>query len=196
MQPHSWVAGIDEAGRGPLAGPVVAAAVILPAEYSLPGLNDSKKLTEKRREKLEPLIQEQAVSWAIGRAEPQEIDQLNILQATLLAMRRAYEGLSRKPDFILVDGNQWPQIDCPGRTVVGGDTLEPSISAASVLAKVARDREMLALHDVYPQYGFDRHKGYPTKTHLEAISAHGVTPTHRRSFGPVRKAAGSRPVTG
>ncbi len=191
MHSPEWIAGIDEAGRGPLAGPVVAAAVILPPDFSLPGLNDSKKLTEKRRAELEPLIQAQATSWALGRADAGEIDQLNILQATLLAMRRAFEGLARKPDLVLVDGNQWPGIDCPGRTVIGGDALEPAISAASILAKVARDREMMALHKRYPHYGFDRHKGYPTRLHLEAISVHGVTPVHRRSFGPVRRAAGT-----
>ncbi len=180
------VVGIDEAGRGPLAGPVVAAAVILPEGFSLDGLTDSKRLTPKRREELATAILGQAVSWGLGRAEVTEIDRVNILQATLLAMQRAVAQLRCKPDLALVDGNQAPSLDCSVRTVVQGDLLEPAISAASILAKVNRDREMTDLSRRYPGYGFETNKGYPTARHLRALADQGASRAHRRSFGPVR----------
>lgn len=183
----SLIAGVDEAGRGPLAGPVVAAAVILDPARPIPGLNDSKKLTPKRREELDLAIRERALHWALGRAEATEIDRLNILQASLLAMRRAVAGLGVQPTLALIDGNQDPRLDCRVRTIVGGDGLEPAIGAASILAKVARDRELVALDTEYPGYGFALHKGYPTKAHLEALANLGPTSQHRRSFGPVRR---------
>ena len=182
-----WIAGVDEAGRGPLAGPVLAAAVILDPGRPIAGLNDSKKLSEKRREALDLAIRAQSLHWALGRAEAAEIDRLNILQASLLAMRRAVAALGVVPGLALVDGNQDPQLCCPARTIVGGDGLEPAIAAASILAKVARDRELLALDKVYPGYGFARHKGYPTRIHLQALAELGPTPAHRRSLGPVRR---------
>ncbi len=183
----SLVAGVDEAGRGPLAGPVLAAAVILDPTRPIDGLDDSKKLTEKKREALFPLIQERALAWSIGRAEVEEIDRLNILHATMLAMRRAVEALPIQPDTALIDGNRCPDLSCAAEAVVGGDRLVPAISAASILAKVARDREMLLLEQRYPGYGFARHKGYPTPLHVQKLEELGVTPAHRRSFGPVRK---------
>ncbi|MEW6444451.1 MAG: ribonuclease HII [Pseudomonadota bacterium] len=186
------VAGVDEAGRGPLAGAVFAAAVILDSARPIEGLNDSKKLSERRREKLFPLIQEQALAWCIASASAAEIDEMNILQASLLAMQRAVAGLSVEPSEVLVDGNRAPVFACPSRPIVGGDALEPCISAASILAKVARDRTLVELHERYPQYGFDRHKGYPTADHLAALVEHGPCPEHRRSFGPVRRAIGGR----
>ncbi|WP_104472996.1 ribonuclease HII [Acinetobacter indicus] len=183
------IAGVDEAGRGPLVGTVVAAAVILDPNNPIAGLNDSKKLSEKKREKLFIEIQEKALSWAIAEASPAEIDELNILQASLLAMRRAVEALQLQPDQVLVDGNKIPQgLNMPCEAVVGGDALHAEISAASILAKVTRDRQMLELDQKFPQFGFAKHKGYPTKAHFEAIALHGVTTEHRRSFGPVRKA--------
>lgn len=185
------IAGADEAGRGPLVGSVVAAAVILDPNKPIEGLNDSKKLTEKKREKLFVEIQEKALAWAIAEASAAEIDELNILQASLLAMRRAVEQLAIQPDHVLVDGNKVPQglmMSCDA--VVGGDALHAEISAASILAKVTRDHQMLQLDQQYPQYGFAKHKGYPTKAHFEAIAAHGVIAEHRRSFGPVKKALG------
>jgi len=181
------IAGVDEVGRGPLAGAVVAAAVILDPGRPIEGLADSKKLTEKRRLALEEQIKAQALAWSLGRAEPAEIDELNILQASLLAMRRAVEGLGMAPDHVLVDGNRSPQLTCSVEAIVGGDATVPSISAASILAKVARDREMVALDQRYPGYGLARHKGYPTKAHMEALAALGVSEIHRRSFGPVRR---------
>lgn len=182
-------AGVDEAGRGPLVGTVVAAAVILDPNNPIAGLNDSKKLSEKKREKLFIEIQEKALAWAIAEASPAEIDELNILQASLLAMRRAVEALQVQPDQVLVDGNKIPQgLSMPCEAVVGGDALHAEISAASILAKVTRDRQMLELDQKFPQFGFAKHKGYPTKAHFEAIALHGVTAEHRRSFGPVRKA--------
>jgi len=181
------IAGVDEVGRGPLAGAVVAAAVILDPGRPIEGLADSKKLTEKRRLALEEQIKAQALAWSLGRAEPAEIDELNILQASLLAMRRAVEGLSMAPDHVLVDGNRSPQLACSVEAIAGGDATVPSISAASILAKVARDREMVALDQRYPGYGLARHKGYPTKAHMEALVALGVSEIHRRSFGPVRR---------
>lgn len=181
------VAGVDEAGRGPLAGPVIAAAVILDDRQPVVGLADSKILAEKRRIELAGQIQLHASAWAIGSASVEEIDRLNILQATLLAMRRAVEALAVTPELVLVDGNQAPRLACPVNTVVRGDSLVPAISAASILAKVTRDRLMQALDAEYPGYGFAVHKGYPTVAHRRALESQGVTPLHRRSFGPVRQ---------
>jgi ribonuclease HII len=181
------VAGVDEAGRGPLAGPVVAAAVILDDLQPIAGLNDSKKLTEKRREKLYDEILAKALCCSIAEASVQEIDALNILQATLLAMRRAVDGLRLKPVKVLVDGNRLPVLDVRAEAIVQGDALVPAISAASILAKVHRDRLCVRLHDEYPQYGFDRHKGYGTAEHLQALLAHGPCPWHRRCFAPVAR---------
>ena len=181
------ICGVDEAGRGPLAGPVYAAAVILEEGRSLPGLADSKKLTERARDRLAPQIRETAMAWCVASASVEEIDDLNILQATLLAMRRAVEGLTLRPDHVLVDGTHCPRIDLPVRAVIKGDSKVAAISAASILAKTARDAEMLRLHALYPQYGLDRHKGYPTADHLAALRAHGVTEIYRRSFRPVRE---------
>ena len=180
------VAGVDEVGRGPLAGDVVAAAVIL-TDSPPEGVTDSKMLTPERREALAELIRDEAVSWALGRATVAEIDELNILQASLLAMRRAVEALPIQPSLVLVDGNRLPRWPYEARAIVKGDLTEPSIGAASILAKVQRDAEMLALHEHYPAYGFDRHKGYPTKAHLAALETAGISPVHRRSFGPVRR---------
>lgn len=185
------IAGADEAGRGPLVVSVVAAAVILDPNNPITGLNDSKKLTEKKREKLFIEIQEKALAWAIAEATHTEIDDLNILQASLLAMRRAVEALKIQPQHVRVDGNKIPaglQMSC--EAVVGGDALHEEISAASILAKVTRDREMVELDAKYPQYGFAKHKGYPTKAHFEAIAQFGVIEEHRRSYGPVKKALG------
>lgn len=181
-----YIAGVDEAGRGPLAGPVIAAAVILDPERPIAGLADSKALSEKRREVLATEIKVKALAWAVGRAEASEIDAINILQATLLAMQRAVAGLGMIPEKALVDGNRCPQLPCPGEAIIKGDCRVAVISAASILAKVIRDAEMLALHERYPQYGFERHKGYPTAVHLTALKAYGVSPEHRRSFAPVR----------
>lgn len=181
------IAGVDEAGRGPLAGPVVAAAVILDPERPIPGLADSKTLAPARREMLALQIQAQALAWALGAAGVEEIDRLNILQATLLAMRRAIEALPVYPELVLVDGNQPPVLHCTVRTVVRGDATVPAISAASILAKVARDRTMTELDAIYPGYGFARHKGYPTAEHIQALGHLGATPEHRLSFAPVRK---------
>lgn len=179
------IAGVDEVGRGPLVGAVVTAAVILDPARPIAGLADSKKLTEKRRESLAVEVRDQALAWALGRAEPAEIDELNIFHATLLAMRRAVAALPVIPDAVLVDGNRVTEFGCPAEAVVKGDGRVPAISAASILAKVARDEEMRVLHERYPQYGFDRHKGYPTRAHMDALAAHGALPEHRRSFGPV-----------
>ena len=176
------VCGIDEAGRGPLAGPVCAAAVILPLDCRIDGLNDSKKLTEKKREALFPLIQEKALAWGIGWASAEEIDAINILQATFLAMKRAVEQLSVQPGWALVDGNRMPPLDVPGETVVKGDAQCASIAAASILAKVSRDRLLEEWDSLYPEYGFAKHKGYGTKVHYDAILRHGVLPIHRKSF--------------
>lgn len=187
---HIYLAGVDEVGRGPLAGPVVAAAVILDPARPIDGLADSKKISEKRREALDLVIRESALAWSLGRAEVEEIDRLNILHASLLAMRRAVEGLSPAPDHALVDGNRCPDIPCSAEAVVGGDNRVPVISAASIIAKVARDREMVELDRRYPGYGLARHKGYPTKAHLEALQRLGVSEIHRRSFAPVKKVLG------
>lgn len=179
------VCGIDEAGRGPLAGPVITAAVVLDPTRPLAGLRDSKQLTAARREALAGAIREHALAWALGRAEPEEIDRLNILQATLLAMRRAFDGLRPAPAAALVDGNARPDLPCHCEAVVRGDATVPAISAASILAKVARDQEMTMLERRFPGYGFARHKGYPTAAHLDALAQLGPCPAHRRSFGPV-----------
>ncbi|CAG0926864.1 MAG: Ribonuclease HII [Rhodocyclaceae bacterium] len=180
------ICGVDEAGRGPLAGPVYAAAVVLDPDNPIDGLADSKKLSEKARNRLAPLIRQHALFWTVASASVEEIDALNILQASLLAMRRAIEALTVRPREVLVDGTHCPAIAIPVRAVVKGDSTVAAISAASILAKTARDAEMLRLHELYPQYGLDRHKGYPTAAHLAALREHGVTGIHRRSFGPVR----------
>lgn len=179
---YAAVCGIDEAGRGPLAGPVVAAAVILAPGTEFPGVNDSKKLTEKKREALFDYIKENALAYGIGRASEQEIDEINILQATFLAMRRAVEALPVSADYALVDGNRIQGLDIPAECVIGGDGKVLSIAAASILAKVTRDREMRALAAQYPEYGFEKHKGYGTKAHYLAIAEHGICPIHRRTF--------------
>jgi len=182
------LAGVDEAGRGPLAGPVVAAAVILDPSRPIDGLDDSKKLNERQRERLFPLIREQALAWSVIEVSPAEIDQLNILQATLLGMKKAIESLTPAPELALVDGNRAPQVACEVKTIVQGDSLEPAISAASILAKVTRDRLMRDMHGKFPAYGFDRHKGYPTAEHMRLLELHGPCEIHRRSFAPVRNA--------
>ncbi len=180
-------AGVDEAGRGPLAGAVYAAAVILDPAQPVEGLADSKVLSEKRREVLAPVIQQRALAWCVAFATTQEIDQLNILQATLLAMQRAVQGLSVAPQLAWVDGNQAPRLACRVQTVVKGDSLVPAISAASILAKTARDAELLRLHVLYPSYGFNLHKGYGTALHMARLKEFGPCPAHRRSFAPVRR---------
>ncbi len=185
------LAGVDEVGRGPLAGPVVAAAVILDPARPIPGVTDSKRLSERQRLVLAEAIRERALCWALGRAEVAEIDQLNILQASLLAMRRAVLGLSLAPQAVVVDGNFCPEgLVCPCSAVVRGDATIEVIGAASILAKVARDQEMVELAQCYPGYGLERHKGYPTRQHHEALQRLGVTPIHRRSFAPVRRLCG------
>ena len=183
---HTLICGIDEAGRGPLAGPVYAAAVILPENADLPGLNDSKKLTAKKRDILYDLIREKAVAYCIAFADEKEIDDINILNAAMLAMRRAEEGLSVKPELALVDGNRDPGLDIPTRTIVKGDALSASIAAASILAKVARDRFMDKMDEQYPEYQFKKHKGYPTALHYELLAKYGPCPIHRRSFRLVK----------
>lgn len=181
------VCGVDEAGRGPLAGPVYASAVILDASCPIAGLTDSKKLSEKRRDALAREIKQHAAAWSVATATVAEIDELNILRATLLAMRRAVQALAIVPQEVLVDGLYCPETGLPSRAIVKGDSSVAEISAASILAKTERDHAMLQLHERYPQYGFDGHKGYPTVAHLEALRRHGVSSEHRRSFGPVRK---------
>ena len=180
------VAGVDEVGRGPLCGPVVTAAVILDPARPIAGLNDSKKLSEAKRDRLFDEIREKALAWCIARAEVEEIDRLNILHATMLAMQRAVEGLSVQPRLALIDGNRCPKLAVPSAPVVGGDARVPAIAAASILAKVSRDREMAELDALYPGYGMAGHKGYPTPVHLQALRRLGATPIHRRSFAPVR----------
>lgn len=182
--------GVDEAGRGPLAGPVYAAAVILDARKPIAGLADSKALSPGRRDALAVIIQRDALAWRVACASVEEIDRLNILQATMLAMKRAVEGLDPAPAIALVDGNRAPSLGIRVRTIVKGDVTEPAISAASILAKTARDAELLRLHAQYPGYGLDRHKGYPTAEHLAALRRLGAAPIHRRSFAPVRAALG------
>ena len=181
------VCGVDEAGRGPLAGPVYAAAVVLDPERPIEGLKDSKLLSEKKREFLAKKIFEQAIACAVASASVEEIDRLNILQATMLAMQRAVEGLGIRPDEAWIDGNRCPSLACPARAIVRGDRLHAVISAASILAKTARDAEMRRMHDRFPQYCFDRHKGYPTREHLALLQRYGPSAIHRRSFAPVRR---------
>ena len=180
------VAGVDEAGRGPLAGPVVVAAVILKRGFNLPGLDDSKRLSAAAREQLYPRICDAAIAWSVIEVSAQDIDRLNILQATLWGMRQAVESLSTRPTRTLIDGNRAPPLQGDVRTIVRGDQLEPAISAASILAKVSRDRRMMELHHQYPEYRFDQHKGYPTREHLRRLEEFGVCAIHRRSFAPVR----------
>lgn len=188
MSNFKLMAGVDEAGRGPLIGSVFAAAVILPEQYDLPKLNDSKKLTEKRRDILATAIKEQALAYAIAQASVEEIAHLNILHATMLAMRRAIAGLNRLPEKVWIDGNRIPdELNIPAEAVVGGDGKMTVIAAASILAKTARDAQMYALHKQFPQYGFNQHKGYGTKAHLAAIAQHGILPEHRRDFAPIRQ---------
>jgi len=187
QQPH-LIAGVDEVGRGPLAGAVVAAAVILNPKKPITGLLDSKLLDESRREALDKQIRAKALAFCIAEASVQEIDKLNILHASMLAMKRAVEGLGMEPQLVLVDGNRLPEIYYPAQAIVKGDQRVQSISAASIIAKVCRDRQMVALHQQHPQFGFDRHKGYPTAQHRAAIMQFGVTPLHRQSFAPVRNA--------
>lgn len=179
------IAGVDEAGRGPLAGPVVAAAVILNPDKPIAGLNDSKALSHKKREALFAEIREKALAWSVARATVVEIDEINILQASLLAMQRAVAKLKYAPTLALIDGNRCPILACEARAIVGGDALEPAISAASIVAKVLRDRYMMLLHKHYPVYGFAGHKGYPTASHMAALDVHGVSRVHRRTFAPV-----------
>ncbi|EIX1532206.1 ribonuclease HII [Cronobacter sakazakii] len=189
IYPHTHlVAGVDEVGRGPLVGAVVTAAVILDPLKPIVGLADSKKLSEKRRLALFDEIKEKAIAWSLGRAEPHEIDELNILHATMLAMQRAVAGLAVTPEYVLVDGNRCPALPMPSMAVVKGDSRVAEISAASILAKVTRDAEMAELDLTFPQYGFAQHKGYPTAFHLERLAEHGATAHHRRSFAPVRRA--------
>ncbi|SUW65236.1 Ribonuclease HII [Buttiauxella agrestis] len=191
IYPHTHlVAGVDEVGRGPLVGAVVTAAVILDPTKPIIGLADSKKLSEKRRNALYEEIIEKALSWSLGRAEPEEIDQLNILHATMLAMQRAVAGLHVVPEYVLIDGNRCPALPMPSLAVVKGDSRVAEISAASIIAKVTRDREMAELDLSFPQYGFAQHKGYPTAFHLEKLAEHGATEHHRRSFAPVKRALG------
>ena len=185
-----WLCGVDEAGRGPLVGAVVAGAVVLDPENPISGLKDSKKLSAARREFLFEQIQLKAKAWGVGQASPGEIDQINILQATMLAMRRAIEDLATRlgtwPDKALIDGNRCPELPIAAEAIVKGDAKEPAISAASILAKVTRDRQMMILHEQYPQYGFNQHMGYPTEAHLAALQEFGACAEHRRSFSPVR----------
>lgn len=183
---YELIAGVDEVGRGPLVGAVVTAAVILDPNNPIQGLADSKKLSEKKRLALSEEIKQKALAWSLGRAEPQEIDELNILHATMLAMQRAVKSLKIQPHFVLVDGNRIPDLAMPAQAIVKGDSLVAEISAASILAKVARDQEMAELDRQFPQYEFAKHKGYPTKVHLEKLAEFGALPQHRRSFSPVR----------
>jgi ribonuclease HII len=191
VYPHTrLVAGVDEVGRGPLVGAVVTAAVILDPERPIAGLADSKKLSEKRRQALHDEICEKALAWSLGRAEPHEIDRLNILHATMLAMQRAVAGLAIAPEYVLIDGNRCPTLPVPSMAVIKGDGLVAEISAASIIAKVFRDREMAELDRAFPEYGFAKHKGYPTALHLEKLAQYGATEHHRRSFAPVKRALG------
>ncbi len=192
MSQSNRIAGVDEVGRGPLLGAVVAAAVILDPDRPIIGLTDSKKLSEKKRSQLSIEIKERALCWALGRAEVEEIDQINILQASLLAMKRAVEALSIKPDHCLIDGNRCPDLNCSSEAIIKGDLKIAAIGAASIIAKVARDQEMIQLDQLYPGYGIAKHKGYPTKIHLAALEQRGVLSIHRKSFAPVRKQLDSR----
>ncbi len=180
------ICGVDEAGRGPLAGPVYAACVILNPARAILGLADSKQLSERQRDIFAFEIKQHAIAWAVASASVQEIDQINILHASLLAMQRAVENLLIRPQLVLVDGKHSPHFSCPAQTIVNGDSLVPEISAASILAKTARDAEMKRLHTLYPQYGFDQHKGYATKAHIAALQRHGASDIHRKSFAPVK----------
>ncbi len=189
MKKHQIICGIDEAGRGPWAGPVCAGAVILDLNNPIDGLNDSKKLSEKKRNALLPLIKEKALAWSIGWASPREIDELNIRQANHLAMKRAFEGLTMSPSLALVDGNDAPPLACKVETLIGGDGIEACISAASILAKTARDAKMIEYDEAFPEYGFAKHKGYGVKAHSEALNKLGPCSIHRMSFKPVAKAA-------
>lgn len=186
-----WVCGVDEAGRGPLVGSVVAGAVVLDPNRPIDGLKDSKKLTAARREFLYEQIIERSKAWGVGEASPSEIDSINILQATMLAMRRAIEDLAERlggwPDKALIDGNRCPELPIPAEAIIKGDAKEPAISAASILAKVTRDRQMMLLHERHPEYGFSQHMGYPTVAHFAALKQYGACVEHRRSFSPVRK---------
>jgi len=181
------IAGVDEAGRGPLAGPVIAAAVILDSNVDIRGLKDSKQLSENARNRLAEEIRHKSISWGVGRAEVEEIDEINILQASLLAMRRAVDALDIPPELVLIDGNRCPILPYQARSIIKGDQTVPSISAASILAKVSRDSEMVNMDCLYPGYGFARHKGYPTRQHLQALADIGLCAIHRRSFGPVKQ---------
>ena len=185
--PAGLVAGVDEAGRGPLAGPVIAGAVILDPDNPIEGLRDSKRLTAARRDVLYDEIRIRALAWAVGRADVEEIDRINILQATMLAMQRAVAALQPGAEYALIDGNRCPELACPCEAIVKGDSRVAAISAASIMAKVTRDREMQLLDGLYPGYGLARHKGYPSKAHIEALESLGVSPVHRRSYAPVRK---------
>lgn len=196
LLPEGLVCGVDEAGRGPLAGPVVAAAVILDPARPIAGLNDSKKLSAKRREVLAVLIREQALAWAVAEASVEEIDRINILQASLLAMQRAVAALAVRPQSALIDGNRCPRLDCPAEALVGGDGRSAPIAAASILAKTVRDELMLAMHERFPCYDFARHKGYPTAAHLVALRQHGPCSEHRRSFAPVAQLSLWTPAEG
>ena len=187
LTPYRYIAGADEAGRGPLVGAVVAGAVILDDNNPIEGLNDSKKLSEKKREQLAIEIKQKALAWSVISVDAEEIDRINILQASLLAMKQAIESLSTVPDIALIDGNKCPELDCRVEAIVKGDSRVAAISAASILAKVERDRQMIELHEQYPQYEFARHKGYPTKVHMELLIRYGPCPLHRKSFAPVKK---------
>lgn len=187
--PAGRLAGVDEAGRGPLAGPVIAGAVILDPARPIDGLRDSKRLSATQREKLYLEISEYALAWSVGRADVDEIDRINILQATMLAMQRAVNALQPAAEYVLVDGNRCPELACPSQAVIKGDSRVAAISAASIMAKVTRDREMVEMDSRYPGYGLAQHKGYPSKAHIEALELLGVTPLHRRSYAPVRRIA-------
>ena len=189
---EGMLAGVDEAGRGPLVGNVVAAAVILDPENAIDGLNDSKKLSARRREQLADQVRDRAIAWSVVSIDAEQIDRINILQATMLAMQQAVEQLTVPPQHVFIDGNRCPQINVPATAIVKGDARVAEISAASILAKVERDAQMLLLHEVYPQYGFDKHKGYPTASHLAALAEHGPCPEHRTSYKPVRECCLSR----
>jgi ribonuclease HII len=188
------ICGVDEASRGPLAGPVFAACVVLNSTYKIEGLSDSKKLSEKKRNALTHIIKKRSIAWAVASASVEEIDKFNILQSSLLAMKRAVESLPFPPNKVLVDGIHSPQLNFPVQTIIKGDSLVPEISAASILAKTARDAEMLSLHKLFPNYGFDQHKGYPTKKHIAALQMYGISTVHRRSFSPVRKLILCNPI--
>jgi ribonuclease HII len=189
---EGMLAGVDEAGRGPLVGNVVAAAVILDPGNPIDGLNDSKKLSARRREQLADQVRDRAIAWSVVSIDAEQIDRINILQATMLAMQQAVEQLTVPPQHVFIDGNRCPKINVPATAVVKGDSRVAEISAASILAKVERDAQMMVLHETYPQYGFDRHKGYPTKAHFEALAEHGPCPEHRTSYKPVRECLAMR----